>query len=250
MLFKKIKKESINNNSSERNYRKEFSENDMYYIDRNIRWQDTYYTIDKDENVLLQCRYKVNTTDDKGWFGLRDFHFYVIEKNGKKYCKFINLEKIEDNSIMGSGSDCYDFFKGHVAACNTFDIAIFLPKYRKRLIDNTEIIKFDKKFDELLESACNIDFEEAHLDLFECKFEYSSTNFDCYDFYNKHVFIADGFCLTKYEPYINILNYILSKSNYKYLNPSTIKVVESLDDAYKKMIEKKEEKDELDLMIE
>lgn len=245
MFFKKTTKKSIEKNDSEHNYRKEFSEKDMYYINRNIRWQDTYYTIDKDENVLLQCRYKVNATDEKGWFGLRNFHFYVIEKNGKKYCKFINLEKIENNSIFGSGGDCYNFFKGHVAACNTFDISIFLPSYRKRLIDNTEIINLDKKIDKFLESAGDVDFKEAYYDLFECKYEYSSINFDCYDFYNKHVFIADGFCLTKYEPYINILNYILSKSNYKYLNPSTIEIVETLEDAYKKTVEAKEEKDKL-----
>ena len=250
MIFKKIKKEPIKNNILEKNYRKEFSENDMSYIDRNIRWQDSYYTIDKDEEVLLQCRYKVDATDDKGWYGLRDFHFYVIEKNDKKYCKLINLEKIESNSIMGAGSDCYDFFKGHVSYCNTFDIAIFLPQYRKRLIDNTEIIELDEKFDKLLKSASNVDFEDAHLDLFDCKFQYSSINFDCYDFYNKHVFIADGFCLKEYEPYINILNYIFAESNYKYLNPSSIEVVDSLDEAYEKIIKKKEEKDELDLMIE
>lgn len=249
MLLKKTKKGSIEKNDSQCNYKSEFSKNNMHYIDRNICWQDTYYTIDKDENVLLQCRYKIYATDEKGWYGLRNFHFYVIERNGKKYCKFINLEKLEDGSLLGVGGDCDNYFIGHVATCNTFDISIFLPSYRKRLIDNTEIIRLDKKFDELLESACNIDFEKAYLDLFDCKFDYSSINLDCYDFYNKHVFIADGFCLEKYEPYINILNYILAKSNYKYLSPSSIKVIKSFDGVYKKMIELKEERDKMDLMI-
>ena len=240
-----LKKESINNDNIERNYRKEFGENKMSYVDRQIRWEMTYYTIDKDEDVLLQCRYTTEGKKGEGWFGISDFHFYVIEKNRKRYCKLINLEKIDNNlSIMGLGADCYDYFKGHVSACNTLDIAIFLPEYRKRLIDNTEIIELDDEFDKLLESANNVDFENAYLDLFECKFQYSSINFDCYDFYNKHVFIADGFCLKKYEPYINILNYILSKSNYNYLSPSPIEVVDSLDYAYEKVIKKKEEQDE------
>ncbi len=243
MFFKKQKKDSIEKENSARNYQKEFSENDMYYIDRNIRWQDTYYIIDKDENVLLQCRYKIS----KDWSGLKSFHFYLIEKDGKKYCKLINLEKIECNPLL---NDCYSYFKGHVSYCNTFDISVFLPSYRKRLIDNTEIIKLDKKIDELLKSACNIDFSKAHLDLFSCKFDYTPINFDCYDFYNKHVFIADGFCLKKYEPYVNILNYIISKSNYKDLSPSSIEIVESLDVAYKKIVELKEEREESDLIIE
>ena len=217
----------------------------MHYIDRNIRWQDTYYTIDKDENVLLQCRYKVETTDDKGWFGIRDFHFYVLEKNGKRYCKLINLRNLEDVLPFGIGG-CFDYFKGHVAACEANDISIFLPNYRKKLLKNTEVIQLDRKFDELLESAKDIDFDSAHLELFDCKFEYSLCNFDCYDFYNKHVFVADGFCLKKFESYIKILNYVFSKSNYGYLNPSSIKVVYSLEDAYKEMVERKKEMDEMD----
>ena len=41
------------------------------------------------------CCYNVdivlNTTDDKGWYGQRYFHFYVVEKNSKRYYRLINL---------------------------------------------------------------------------------------------------------------------------------------------------------------
>lgn len=239
------KKEVIENKSIKRDYVREFHQDDMSQVDRNIQWKDTYYTIDKDENVLLQCRYRLNTTDDKGWYGQRYFHFYVVEKNGKRYCKLINLHNLD----KGISVDCYEYFKGHVSACEEYDIRVFLPNYRKRLLENTEIIKLEKDFDKLLDEAKNIDFEKSYLDLFDCKYEYSLLNFDCIDFYNKHVFVADGYCLKKYEPYILIINYIFSKSNYKYLNPSSIKVVDSLSIACKEMVEEKERQFELDMMI-
>jgi hypothetical protein len=239
------KKETIENNSIKRDYVREFYQNEMSQIDRNIQWKDTYYIIDKDENVLMQLRYRLEATDDKGWYGQRDFHIYVVEKNGKRYCKLVNLMNLDE----GFNTDCYEYFDGHVSACEEYDIRIFLPNYRKRLLENTEIIELDDEFDKLLIAPSNIDFEKSYLELFECKYKYSLLHFDCLDFYNKHVFVADGYCLKKYEPYILIINYIFSKSNYKYLNPSSIKIVDSLSIACKEMVEELERQFEFDMMI-
>ena len=101
----------------------------------------------------------------------------------------------------------------------------------------------------MLIAPSNIDFEKSYLELFECKYEYSLLHFDCLDFYNKHVFVADGYCLKKYEPYILIINYIFSKSKYKYLNPSAIKIVDSLSIACQEMVEELERQIEFDMMI-
>lgn len=216
----------------------------MSQIDRNIRWEDTYFVIEKEETVLMQCRYKLNTTDDKGWYGQRYFHIYVIEKKGKRYCKLINLMNLDN----GLSSDCYEYFDGHVSACEEYDIRVFLPNYRKRLLENTEIFELDTEFDKLLNEPANIYFEKSYFELFECKYEYSLLHFDCIDFYNKHVFVADGYCLKKYKPYILIINYIFSKSKYQYLNPSSIKVVDSLSIACKEMVEELERQFEFDML--
>lgn len=240
------KNEKIEDKNVKRNYEREFHQYEMSQIDRNIQWEDTYYTIDKDENVLMQCRYRLNSSDDKGWYGQRYFHIYVIEKNGKKYCKLIDLMNLDE----GFNTDCYEYFDGHVSACEEYDIRIFLPNYRKRLLENTEIIELDAEFDKLLIAPSNIDFEKSYLELFECKYEYSLLHFDCIDFYNKHVFVADGYCLKKYEPYILIINYIFSKSKYKYLNPSSIKIVDSLSIACKEMVEELERQFDFNMRIE
>ena len=241
----KKNKEENQDKTIKRDYEREFHQNEMSQIDRNIRWEDTYFVIDKDETVLMQCRYRLNTTDDKGWYGQRYFHIYVVEKNSKRYCKLINLMNLD----QGLSSDCYEYFDGHVSACEEYDIRIFLPNYRKRLLDNTEIFELDTEFDKLLDKPANIDFEESYLELFYCKYDYSLLHFDCIDFYNKHVFVADGYCLKKYEPYILIINYIFSKSKYKYLNPSSIKVVDSLSIACKEMLEEQERQFEFNMMI-
>ena len=208
-------------------------------------WGLSYCVIEDGERVLFQAQYRLNCTDDKGWWGQNWFHFYIVEKDGKKYCKFVDVSLLEHEAEK----ICNKYFNSHVSWCETIKVGRFVPEYKNKVIERTLIIELDDEINDLFESISKIDFEKSYLELFDCKYDISLLQFDCYDFVNRHVFHADGYCLEKYRPYIDLINYIFSKSNYKYLNPSLIKCVSDLKIAIEEMVKVKEEQIKFEMNI-
>ena len=249
MIFKKKRnQENINHKEETKiNYSELFHKKyDLACSIRNIPWQYTYCAIKENEKVLLQGCYRLDATDDKGWYGQKYLHFYVVERKSKKYLKVVDLHPINDELFTCETAYSWSF----IPACERFDVGVFMPEH-KEFVDNIlEEYELNSRIDDLLKEMSKIDFEKYYLEDFTCKYDISLVRYDCYDFVNKHSFVADGYCLKKYSPYIDLLDYIFALTQYKYLVPSAIKKIDSLEEAYEEMVKRKIEIDEFDMMIE
>jgi len=208
---------------------------DLGQVIRQVPWRYSYCVIEESEKVLLQASYRIVCTDNYGWYGQKQIHFYITEKDGRKYCKFVNalpLDTIADK-------ECNAYFNNHVAACETFYVGVFLPEYKKKVLENTTTFELDEEIDSIFERIGSIENDNAFWDLFECKFDVCRLHFDCYDFVNRYVFIADGYCLTKFKPYADLIDYIFRKGEYKDLSSSGIKLVDDLSIAREEMVKEK-----------
>ena len=217
-------------------------------IARNIPWKLSSCIIKDNENVLLQGSYKLDTKDENGQYGLKKFHFYIIESGDNKYLKIVNVLSLEDQFDIGGilYSNGYE----NIPWCEEENYGVFTPEYKKYARKVTKEYLLDNHIENILKKMSKIDFKDCFLENFTCDYNISLIHYDCYDFYNKRIFCADGYCLEKYSAYIDLLDYIFSIANIKYLIPSPIKKIKSLDIAYEEMVKRKERKNEIALMIE
>ena len=194
---------------------------------RNIDWGLSYSVINPSDKVLVQGRYFAD---------IYRYHFYIIEKNNRKYLRIINIRNIEDEM----DDICYDYFDGNMSWSHTISVGIFLPEYKKLVQDRCIEILLDDDINNILDNMKNTDFSNFFLEGFTCII--NPIKYDCYDFYGKHVFYADGYCLTKYKAYVDLIDYIFKISKVAISSNFKIKLVDNFDEAYKEaVLEKKDQ---------
>lgn len=241
------------NNKEQENCNKNYA--NLFYnvyklacYDRNTYFDLSSCIIKDNENVLLQGNYKLNTTTDKAWDGLVNFHFYIFEKKNKKYLKMVDVLSLEE--MFEFGGILYSNGYKNISWINEFDYGVFTAEYKKYARSITKEYELDDNFDKLLNEISKIDFKDDILEKFTCDYNISLLHYDCYDFYNKCCFIADGYCKEEYAAYVDLLDYIFNIANISYLVPSKIKKVKSLDIAYEEMVKRKEDIEKRRMMIE
>ena len=193
---------------------------------RSINWNYSYFTISSNDKVLVQGRYYVDVFK---------YHFYIVVKQGKKYLRVIDVRNVEDKIE----DICYDYFDGHISWNNTENVGVFLPEYKDLVLSKTTEVLLDDNIDKILDNMKSVDFSKFYLEDFTYKL--SVIKYDCYDFNGKHVFVADGYCLKKYKPYVDLIDYIFKMSKTNNSSSFKIKLVDNFDDAYKDAILEKEE---------
>ena len=208
-------------------------------ISRRIDWRYTSCIISEDEKVLLQGRLRFCD----GWEGRIYVHYYVVERNKTKYLKVVEFDKLES----AVEDICTDYFE-HIPWCETHTVGVLLPEYKKYALSITHEYKLDKKYDDLIKKMKDVDFSKYYIEDFTCQYGTSNVQYDCYDFVNHNIFYADGYCLRKFTPYVEFMDYVLSISDFKDYANKAIKVVDDLNVAYEEMVKRKEKDLELDIM--
>ena len=215
---------------SNKNYEKLFKEEyELSNSNRSINWNLSYSIIDSNDTVLVQGRYCVD---------VYKYHFYIIEKSGKKYLRIVNVRNVEDKIE----DICYDYFDGYISWNNTQNVGVFLPKYKDLVLSKTTEVLLDDNIDKILDNMKSIDFDKFYMEDFTYKS--SVIKYDCYDFNGKHVFVADGYCLKKYKPYVDLIDYIFKVSKINHSSSFKIKLVDNFNEAYKDAILEKEEEND------
>ena len=119
-----------------------------------------------------------------------------------------------------------------------FDGEIWICRYSESRGSAEGIEKFCNRdeidVDKLMKKIGQIDFKESYLELFDYQFDAVLCSMDIYDFVNKKVFYADSYCLKKYKPFIDVIEYIFRKANFKsFEEMPMIHIVDNLDFAHK-----------------
>ncbi len=241
-----IKRKKDNTIKDKDYYKKRFNEENLSCVMRKINWELSYPAIRDDDNVLIQGNYKLETNDDKGWYGVREFHFYMLENKGKKYLKLFDVLELEKQFDL-FGNLLYTEDYKNIPVCEEQHYGIYTPEYRKKVRELAHEFKLDDNIDRIIKEMSKVNFDDYFLEDFTCDYRTSQIHYDCYDFTNKTTFVADGYCLKKYSPYIDLLDYVFTTAHIDYLVPSAIKKVDNFDEAYKKMVETKEKNDMYDL---
>lgn len=226
-ILEKYNKEELTSKEA----REIFNKYRLSKICREIPWKYSQYIINNNDNVLFQMNLRFYGYKESGGYGQNWFHMYVIENENKLFAKIINIMPLDDIA----NECCRNFFgKNHVDYVETINVGIQLKSYKEKVNELTQIIELDSEFDKLMKKIGQIDFKESYLELFDYQFDAVLCSMDIYDFVNKKVFYADSYCLKKYKPFIDVIEYIFRKAKFKsFEEMPMIHIVDNLDFAHK-----------------
>lgn len=221
-ILEKYNKEEL----SKEDVKEIFNKYALYQIARNNYWNYSQCIVNKDDNILFQINLRFNGKTQRNGYGQNWFHVYVIENNNKLFAKIIDIMPLAGIAI----DCCRNFFKSHVAYVEEINVGINLKTYKDKVNELVQTIELDSEFYKLIEDANQIEFKESYLELFNCQYAVALCSMDIYDFINQKVFYADQFCLEKYKPLIDIVEYIFKKASFKnFEEMPMITIVDNLD---------------------
>ena len=187
-------------------------------VQREIPWNYVQIAILPNELVLMQFYLRTYN---------KDIICYILEKNGKKFCKLFDLRKLTDFAKKISK----EIFNNTISCCEEINIGMQCPEYRIFSLNECENIEIDNEFDNIITEIGKINSKPTYMNDFDCQYSVTYVTFSCYDFINKNVFNADGFCLTEFKPYVDLLMYIMKKFEKDEDLTTIIHLVDNLDDA-------------------
>ena len=217
--------------------------NQDYELDNMIRdnvpWKYGECMVLDNEELLFSLFYRNNGSiaeenDGAEWYGLNRFIFHIVKSKDGIYIKYLNLRGIEDivRKYARSAIENLGFYQEQ-------EFGLIQREYKNYIRKEAmKIVKIEEnEFRQEIEKVKNIKYDD--LEFFSCAF--SEESIDCCDYINKNYFYCDDYYLEKYSQFIELINYILKKSNIlnmKNVNLKSFRKEEKLE-LMKKLIIKK-----------
>lgn len=189
----------------------------------------TSYALSDLDEVLLYLNFRTSGTLECGAYGNSFCDFYICKNNGSYYLKCFDTIRLEDVAKKCAPKGAY---------CVQFDIGKRADQYKKYLINNAMRAPIELDGNEV-ENLLNRLKDTPSDQLENCTASrYSKTSVELFDFVNSSSFFADDYVLSKYECYVDAIQYIIDKSGMVWLKDIGLQYVDSVEEAWDKYIDK------------
>ena len=183
----------------------------------------------ENEDVVFFLRYKTSDYKEGYGYGLIDYDFYIVKREGKYFIKYVDKMGLCD--VAGNVTKSK---MGVISWDMRFNIGFMMSEYkrcvRNELMKETPPISEDEMIGKL-KMITKEDFPNHTLEYLTYKG--ARTKVQVIDLYNGVHFITHDYILSKYSMIVDIINFIFEKCDIPYLKKCNLKFIDSIMEAKK-----------------